>query len=117
MKCDEINKTEEFIWVIKDQDGNFAHKNSIGKSDNHSWLYISFKTFSPECRGYIDKSYAEESLSDLNKNKIIAGFNIDFHLEYLSIDRIIEQHRGFVGDNLILFEKTLMARELLNKAI
>jgi len=100
--CNTSN--EQSIWVIKDQDGNFAHRNSIGKSGKNTYLYISFKTFSPECKGYIDKESAESALLELNKRKHIMGLHNSFNLEYNILSEMTKLHREFQGENMVLYE-------------
>ena len=100
-------ENEQLIWVIKDQDGNFANKLSIGKSSNKKCQYIAFKTFSQEARGYTTKEYAEKALDFLNEKKVIAGFDFSFHIECLNIEKIINEHMIFKGNNLVVYEKEL----------
>ena len=101
-------ENEQLIWVIKDQDGNFANRSSIGKSSSKKWQYIAFKTFSQEARGYMTKEYAEKALDFLNEKKIVAGFDFSFHIEYLNLEKIIDKHMLFQGDNLVIHEKELL---------
>ena len=107
MGCFKKEENEQLIWVIKDQDGNFANKSSIGKSSNKKWQYIAFKTFSQEARGYTTKEYVEKALDFLNEKKVIAGFDFSFHIERLNLDKIIDEHMVFKGNNLVIYEKEL----------
>ena len=107
MGCLKKEENEQLIWVIKDQDGNFANKSSIGKSSNKKWQYIAFKTFSQEARGYTTKEYVEKALDFLNEKKVIAGFDFSFHIERLNLDKIIDEHMVFKGNNLVIYEKEL----------
>jgi len=107
MGCLKKEENEQLIWVIKDQDGNFANKSSIGKSSNKKWQYIAFKTFSQEARGYTTKEHAEKALDFLNEKKVIAGFDFSFHIERLNLDKIIDEHMVFKGNNLVIYEKEL----------
>jgi len=107
MGCFKKEENEQLIWVIKDQDGNFANKSSIGKSSNKKWQYIAFKTFSQEARGYTTKEYVEKALDFLNEKKVIAGFDFSFHIERLNLDKIIDEHMIFKGNNLVIYEKEL----------
>lgn len=100
------------VWVIKDEQDQFTLKNSIGKNV-HSWLYIASKTFSEECWGYTKKERAEEVLAKLNKMKTIAEFDITFHLEYLNLEKIINDHKVFQGENLVICEKILTSIPLI----
>ena len=107
MGCFKKEENEQLIWVIKDQDGNFANRSSIGKSSNKKWQYIAFKTFSQEARGYTTKEYAEKSLDFLNEKKVIAGFDFSFHIERLNLEKIIDEHMIFKGNNLVIYDKEL----------
>ena len=101
-------ENEQSIWVIKDQNGNFSNRSSIGKSSNKKWQYIAFKTFSQEATGYTTKEYAEKALDFLNEKKAIAGFDFSFHIECLNLEKIIDEHMAFQGDNLVRHEKELL---------
>ena len=107
MECCKKEENEQSIWVIKDQDGNFANRSSIGKSSNKKWQYIAFKTFSQEARGYTTKEHAEKALDFLNEKKIVAGFDFSFHIERLNLEKIIDEHMVFQGNNLVVYEKEL----------
>jgi len=101
-------ENEQSIWVIIDQNGDFANKSSIGKLSSKKWQYIAFKTFSQEARGYTTKEYAEKALDILNEKKAIAGFDFSFHIECLNLEKIINEHVLFQGDNLVVHEKELL---------
>ena len=101
-------ENEQLIWAIKDQNGNFSNRSSIGKSSNKKWQYIAFKTFSQEARGYTTKEHAEKALVFLNKKKVDAEFNFTFHTECLNLEKIIDEHIVFQGDNLVVYEKELL---------
>ena len=101
-------ENEQSIWVIIDQNGDFANKSSIGKLSSKKWQYIAFKTFSQEARGYTTKEYAEKALDILNEKKAIAGFDFSFHIECLNLEKIIDEHMLFQGDNLVIHEKELL---------
>ena len=105
MECCKKEENEQLIWVIKEQNGNFACRSSIGKSSNKKWQYIAFKTFSQEARGYTTKEYAEKALDFLNEKKVIAGFDFSFHIECLNLEKIIDEHIVFQDDNLVVYEK------------
>ena len=108
MECCKKEENEQSIWVIKDQDGDFANKSSIGKLSSKKWQYIAFKTFSQEARGYTTKEYAEKALDFLNEKKVIAEFDLSFHIECLNLEKIIDEHMAFQGDNLVIHEKELL---------
>jgi len=101
-------ENEQLIWVIKDQNGNFSNRSSIVKSSSSKkWQYIAFKTFSQEAKGYTTKEYAEKALYFLNEKKVVAGFDFSFHIECLNIEKIINEHMIFKGNNLVVYEKEL----------
>ena len=101
-------ENEQLIWAIKDQNGNFSNRSSIARSSSKKWQYIAFKTFSQEARGYVTKEYAEKALGILNEKKAIAGFDFSFHIECLNLEKIINEHMLFRGDNLVVHEKELL---------
>jgi len=101
-------ENEQSIWVIIDQNGDFANKSSIGKLSSKKWQYIAFKTFSQEARGYTTKEYAEKALDFLNEKKVIAEFDLSFHIECLNLEKIIDEHMAFQGNNLVIHEKELL---------
>ena len=109
MDSDKLNGKS--IWIIKDQNGNIAHRNSIGKI-KHGWIYIAYKTFSEDCRGYITKEQAEKALLKLNKMRLIAGLDYDFHIELHNLNKIIQEHKLFRGENLVICEKMLLSNSL-----
>jgi len=79
-----INKDMDddgFTWIIRDQEGNFAHKGSIKKVGKLKYRYRCHKTFSESCRGYVSKVSVEKALSELNAQNTISGFDIIFHIE------------------------------------
>ena len=102
-------ENEQLIWAIKDQNGNFSNRSSIARSSSKKWQYIAFKTFSQEARGYTTKEYAEKALDILNEKKAIAGFDFSFHIECLNLEKIINEHVLFQGDNLVVHEKELLS--------
>ena len=102
-----INTNERPAWVIKDQDGNYVRSGSIKKIDKHTWAYIAHKEFSECCRADTFKEQAEETLLQLNKINVIAGFDIAFHLEYIDLNIIaIVNNKLDPSDNLVLNEKS-----------
>jgi len=103
MNCN-VNENEWCAWVILDQNGNFAHRGSIRKTDKDTYQYIAFKIFSPECRAYVTKPKAELALSELNKKKAISGLEVNFHLEYVNLDKIIIFGKGYQGETLVVLE-------------
>ncbi|WP_088185859.1 hypothetical protein [Desulfosporosinus sp. FKA] len=90
------------LWVIRDDRGNFADRNSIFKSQASTWLYVSHKTFSPECRAYKTKRQALKVLSQLNDKKCNLGIDTEFSLDYVDIDKLIEEHKAFDGDSITI---------------
>jgi hypothetical protein len=103
---------DQFIWVIKDNKGCFASRNSISKI-KHGWLYISFKTFSEECRWYISKESAEKALNKLRKMNLISELNINFQLEFHNLDKLIAEHNAYQGENMVVCEHILRLTEVI----
>jgi len=99
------NEKEKWLWVIKDSKGNFAHANSIKKWNSKTWMYVIFKSFSPECRGYVDQMAAERAMSKLWSKSRDMGLDESFHLEYLDMEKIIKSAKSFKNDNMVLVEK------------
>ena len=108
MEYCQKEENEQLIWVIKDHEGNFVGKSSINKLGNKDWQYIAFKTFSQEARGYTTKEYAEKALVFLDKKKVVYGFDFSFHIECLNLEKIIDEHMLFQGNNLVVHEKELL---------
>lgn len=98
-------QNDDYFWFIKDNDGNFAHKNSIGKSEGNTWLYVAYKTYNRGCRDYISKQHAESALVHLNKIKDMVGMDLEFHIEKLNQRELILEHRKFQGENIVILEK------------
>jgi len=103
-----INANDGSVWVIKDQDGNYANRNSIGKLDDSTWAYIGFKTFGAECKGDTNSDHAQGALKRLNEVKTKSEFDdIIFHLEYSSLHEMTKVNKAFQGDNMIFIEKKI----------
>jgi hypothetical protein len=94
-----------FIWVIKDSKGNFARKDSVHKWDKKTWYYSAYKTFSPGCRGNKNLYNTERYLEILTKKAKEMGLDEKFHLEYVDIDEVIQEHENFTGENHIVIWK------------
>ena len=102
-----IDKNDRPSWVIKDQEGNYVRSGSIKKIDKYTWAYIAHKEFSECCRADTFREQAEETLLELNKINVIAGFDIAFHLEYIDLNIIaIVNNKLDPSDNLVLIEKS-----------
>lgn len=103
----DFNDSKTYVWIIKDQYGNFAHEKSIRKTEKDTIGYISYKTFSKGCRGYSTLFRAELILDKLksktnHKNKNI--FDLEFHLEYHDLSELIKEDHAFQGENIVLIE-------------
>ena len=95
---------ERMVWVIKDDKGNLANGRSIGKLDEKTWIYVSFKTFSEEARVYGNLESAEKALIKLEKWKDIAGFVVEFHLEYCDLNVMSRENSNYNGENMVVVE-------------
>lgn len=96
---------QQQVWVIKDNENHFTTENSIRQSSKTTVSYISYKTFSPACKGYTKKVKAEKILKYLNEQKELMGFDIIFHLDYVNLLEIINEDNLYVGNKIILYEK------------
>ena len=104
----DFDDNERWIWVLKNSKGNLAPANSVKKWDSKTLMYVTFKTFSPECRGYIDLMSAEKALTKLYSKIRDMGLKEKFTLNYVNIDDAINQHELFKGENMILLEKSVV---------
>ena len=107
MNCNGVENAVEgrFVWVIKDQDGNFAKRIvSIGKSGKQESLYIGFRSFGPECRAYTSEAKAIEALAVLDEMKVISGFDIKFHIECVNLNIILKNSKENLDVYLVLRE-------------
>jgi hypothetical protein len=94
-------------WFLKDDKNRFVNKDCIKAIGINTYQYISYLTFSPECRAYITRIAAEEALLTLNKiiEKVYTG--VCFHIECLTANDVISQGREFKGNNMIIQEYTI----------
>ena len=69
------------VWVIKDSKGNFA--TSIREFENGVMAYISFKTFSMECRCYTNLLSATNKVCAMRSKGMTVGIGETFSLEYV----------------------------------
>ncbi|HEY8805095.1 MAG TPA: hypothetical protein VIM42_08345 [Clostridium sp.] len=106
-------KGDRTVWVIKDQMGCFAHKGSIHKIDTSEYVYVSYKSFSEECRAYIGDQQAKEAMAILDKKKDLLEIDIDFHIEQHSLAGLGKNKESIQGENMVLHEiKVLYNRAL-----
>lgn len=104
----EFDDGKEYVWVIKDNQGNFANSNSIRKTEKNIMTYVSYKTFSQGCREYSSLQRAQDFLhclyhKNMYRNKRI--FDVNFHLEYHDLLELIEEDYTFQGRSIIFVEK------------
>ena len=99
----DFDDSQRWIWVIKNQDGNFAHANSVKMWDKKTALYITFKDFSQECRGYVDQDSAKNAMSKLYSKIKKIGLSESFTMEYVNMDELIKD--DISTDNMIIVEK------------
>lgn len=105
----DFDDNQKWIWVIKDSKGNLANKKSIKMWDSKTWIYVTYQTFSPECRGYMDLMACECAMDKLWSKSRDMDLDESFHLEYVNIEDAIKEHKAFIGDNMILVEKLVAA--------
>jgi len=95
---------ERMVWVIKDDKGNFVHKNSIIKWDSFTSYYVSHKTFSEECRAYTTKKAVEIALEHLKLQCEKIRLEVCFEVIQVNLSDIIMDYKGFIGENMVLVE-------------
>ena len=93
------------VYVILDQKGNLANANSIGRIEKNIMAYVSFKTFSPECRAYLTEAQAQKALGKLQTKAKIMELDSIFTLEFVDLDNLIKEGKTFQGENMVLVEK------------
>jgi len=102
----------KMIWVIKDMGTNcFVRRDCFKKYDGEN-LYISYKTFSRECRGFINFETCKGVLEELElKVSNIIGY-FRFEALEVNLDEVIFIHREFVCsgrvDNMCVVEIELV---------
>ena len=99
----DFDDNQKWIWVIKNQDGNFAHANSVKMWDKKTALYITYKDFSQECRGYVNQDSAKKAMSKLYSKIKKIGLSESFTMEYVNMDELIKD--DISTDNMIIVEK------------
>ena len=89
------------MWVIKDSKNNFA--GAIREFEEGIFTYLSYHTFSEECRCQGSLLRATDLISDLRAKAMYVGLTENFHLEYVGLDELTE-HKEFIGDNMIVLD-------------
>jgi len=89
---------ERMVWVIKDQDGNFVNENCFKRFDGDD-LYVSYRNFSEECRGYLSYERAVNALQNI-RCKSVNG--VVFDVLEVNLSDVISQNRLFQGENMIV---------------
>ena len=93
------------IYVLKDNLGNYCNHNSIKKWNSKTWIYVSFKSFSQECRGYLSLERAEGALEEIKSRSVSMGLDASFKVAGVKLSDLVREHRCFVGENMVLVEK------------
>jgi len=88
---------KEMIWVIKDQYGNFVRRDCFKKIDGEL-LYVSYRTFSEECRGFVDFKACNDVLKALKIKNGEIGCSIVFKALEVDLDEVILIHKDFVSN-------------------
>lgn len=105
----EFDDGKDYAWVVRDNHNNLAHARSFKTIDNEL-LYISYQTFGPECRAYMDLLKAERVMDVLNWEVEKMRLNdTTFHLEYVDLGEATKQHLEFDGENMVITEKKQVA--------
>ena len=92
------------VWVIKDSKDNFAHANSIGMWDSKTWIYVSHKAFTEECRAYVNEERAKIIIDKLRLKSKSMGLGETFHLEYADLNQLCQESKSFQGENTFFAE-------------
>ena len=96
-----VNKKRN-VWVIKDSKGNFS--GGIREYEKGVFTYLSYHTFSMECRCQTSLLRATNLICDLRDKAMYVVFGEKFHLEYVGLDELSE-HKEFTGeDNMIVLD-------------
>jgi len=108
-----LNETKT-VWVIKDSKGNFAHRNSIRAIEKGVVAYISYHTFSEECRWYSDLSSGTGGIMELKSKAMQYGLSEVFSLECEDLDELIDSDEfsgicGRVGNMVIVEMKVVVS--------
>ena len=93
-------KESKHMWTILDGNGHYS--NGIKEIDRGINAYISYNTFGPECRGFLTLQRAMTVIDQLRSQSNYNGFSNTFSLDYLSVDELIQEHKNFIGENMIL---------------
>lgn len=91
------------VYVIRDNQNNFTHSNSITKIDENLYRYISFKTFDPACRAYETLETAKNALLKLIKKKNKIG-NLSFFIDKINLSEAIEDYKNYKDNNFLIKE-------------
>ena len=95
------------IYVVKDQNNHFVRRDCFKKIDGDN-LYISYRTFSEECRGYIGFEACNDVLKALELKIGNIGLDVRFGVSEVDLDEVILIHNEFVGsgrvDNMVIID-------------
>lgn len=100
----DFDDNQNWIWVIKNSNSNYVHRKSVKILDSKTYMYISYKTFGPECRGWSDQLKAEHWMDVLKLKSKEVGLEEVFYLEYINLNDAIKLHKAFNGENMVVTE-------------
>jgi len=98
-----------------DSKGNFAHRNSIRAIEKDVVAYISYKTFSEECRWYSDLLSGTGGIMELRSKVMQIGLSENFSLECVDLDELIDSGDEFseiggrVGNMVVVEMKVVVS--------
>ena len=92
------------VWVIVDSKGNYVRENCIAEVEEGVFVYISYHTFSRECRAQGNLLRATNLISDLRDKAMYVGLNETFRLEYVDLSELTREHNNFIGENMIVLD-------------
>ncbi|HEY8805262.1 MAG TPA: hypothetical protein VIM42_09210 [Clostridium sp.] len=87
------------VWVILDSKGNYS--GGIRRIENED-IYISWKSFGPECRAYLNLEKATNVIWDLRASSNAVGLDETFYLDYVVLEDIIAEHKDSSGVDLVM---------------
>ena len=93
-------------YVIKDNLGNFARRDSVKKWDEKTSIYVSHKYFTECCRAYIGLEQAEKALKHLKSDIEVLGLDISFEITQVDLNDIVRSFRELKDEDMVLVEIT-----------
>jgi len=89
---------ERMVWVVKDSNDNYVNENCFKRFDGED-LYVSYRTFSEECRAYLTPQRVVKALDKI-RCKSVSG--VVFEALEVNLGDVIRNNRLFHGENMIV---------------